>query len=298
MQVILVAVVLAGFLEYTDALQSAPVLTVRLAYFSGRRNPKWDITPSTPNYAKITQLYNAAKAGKAIFLPTNMPAKLGYRGFLVSENAKVRPGLILGSKTKDLQKLLLQSAQKPPLSPKVIEKVTKSIEKGVEPLMTGRMKRVAPDYPDATWNAADVVGCNNCYNYATNRKSPLGFGIAVPGLGGGQRHDNGFLTANDVRDAAVRDGLQVALPGLGDTIPLPKQAGHLVALVVAPGVRDSARDAEDGDFHWYRLDSNNRWSHKEGESPISNEDGEDKEINDPRKAKNDPLGPSPRNQRI
>lgn len=38
-----------------------------------------------------------------------------------------------------------------------------------------------------------------------------------------------------------------------------------------------------GDFHWYRLDNNGRWSHKPGQGRATNLDDAKNVINDPRK---------------
>lgn len=40
------------------------------------------------------------------------------------------------------------------------------------------------------------------------------------------------------------------------------------------------------DFHWYRLDSNGRWSHKAGESPATDLDDNGDQIDDPRTSAN------------
>ena len=45
------------------------------------------------------------------------------------------------------------------------------------------------------------------------------------------------------------------------------------------------------DFHWYRLDDNERWSHKPGPSPATIYDGMGKLIYGPRKAANSKHGP-------
>lgn len=40
----------------------------------------------------------------------------------------------------------------------------------------------------------------------------------------------------------------------------------------------------DGDFHWYRLDSDGKWSHKTGEAAVTRVDNAHNEITDPRSA--------------
>ena len=40
------------------------------------------------------------------------------------------------------------------------------------------------------------------------------------------------------------------------------------------------------DYHWYRLDNNGDWSHKPGQTPATNLDGDGNRIRDPRNAAN------------
>ena len=39
-----------------------------------------------------------------------------------------------------------------------------------------------------------------------------------------------------------------------------------------------------GDFHWYRLDNNGKWSHKPGQARPTRKDNANNFINDPREA--------------
>jgi hypothetical protein len=78
------------------------------------------------------------------------------------------------------------------------------------------------------------------------------------------------LTCASVRPAAVADGL-IARPSANNRCP---GEGHLVALVIAPGI----------DFHWYRKGRNGYWSHKPGSTPVINLDNSNHLIPDPRTA--------------
>lgn len=49
---------------------------------------------------------------------------------------------------------------------------------------------------------------------------------------------------------------------------------HKVYLVIAPEV----------DYHWYRQDSNGKWSHKRGTTPAQNVDASGAPIPDPKRA--------------
>ncbi|XP_028512633.1 insoluble matrix shell protein 1 [Exaiptasia diaphana] len=127
-----------------------------------------------------------------------------------------------------------------------------------------------------------IVSDDGMKTYARNYK------CGSPGLGSGQEW-TAPLTAAGIRAAAVRDGLIETDPPQGGGIPqIPPQYAetrHLVALVVDP-------DPNNGDFHWYRLDNNGRWSHKPGLTPIINYDGNGNVIDDPRQAANFPNGPN------
>jgi len=46
------------------------------------------------------------------------------------------------------------------------------------------------------------------------------------------------------------------------------------------------------DFHCYRLDDNGYWSQKPGQTAVTNKDGDEKLIEDPRKAKTLPYSPN------
>lgn len=78
------------------------------------------------------------------------------------------------------------------------------------------------------------------------------------------------ISCAGVRPAAVRDEL---IDNAGADNHCPEE-GHLVALVVAPGI----------DFHWYRKGRNGHWTHKPGGTPVTNVDNTGATITDPRTA--------------
>ena len=45
----------------------------------------------------------------------------------------------------------------------------------------------------------------------------------------------------------------------------------------------------DQDYHFYRLDNNGHWSHKPGQHPVTDRDGNGDRITDPREADQSPI---------
>ena len=130
----------------------------------------------------------------------------------------------------------------------------------------------APLYEPAWWNdGGQKQWHNNCYNYACNYRTDtfrLTWGGGQPGAASGAMYT--ALTCAAVGPAAISDGL-IANPAAHNRCP---KEGHLVALVIAPGI----------DFHWYRKGRNGLWSHKPGSTPVTNVDNSGHLIPDPRTA--------------
>ncbi|KAL9957002.1 hypothetical protein ACROYT_G038579 [Oculina patagonica] len=256
-------------------------MNVTLAIFSGRRDPEWVLQPNNQLYQNIRGRLDAARKKRLTYSEENMPARLGYKGFLVGSAMMGKPVLILGPYTIALQKLLLQTMPKEKSLYHFQGRLLKEIEKGEAPVK-GRKKRVAPDFNPAPWNAAHKVRLNNCYNYATNQQTDT---FAQPGRKSGNPLPDPF-NGPQVQQAAESDGLvtlkqqYVPIPGFPFVMipPEHQNAGHLVALVVSPP------QSYINDFHWYRLDSNGWWSHKPGEEEVTSEDYSGQPIKDPRLA--------------
>jgi hypothetical protein len=158
-----------------------------------------------------------------------------------------------------------------------------------------------PDYDPDYWNQDGVRQWNNCYNYAMNKETGT---IAQPGLAyeGGDNPplqpqeptSNPFDICDYVAWYAVMDGyiqpasvpsdepaLASYLTNEGDD---PGECGGgpgytKVALAVAPVFDDAG-----GDYHWYRRDSNGKWSHKPGRTAAKNTDACNNEITNPETA--------------
>jgi hypothetical protein len=121
----------------------------------------------------------------------------------------------------------------------------------------------------------DCDGCfvshcseNNCYNYGNDVATNT---FAQPGRGSGSKWKTN--TCNDMRDAAIRDGLSWA----GTTLPTANpKVGHYLALLIWPNTN----------FHWIRFDSvpAGKWSHKAGGTPVKNVDNRGLAITDPSKS--------------
>ena len=131
---------------------------------------------------------------------------------------------------------------------------------------------IRPTYEPSAWNDANGIQYkNNCYNYACDMQTGT---YAQPGQASGYTYHWAAMLCQEVRDAAVSDGL---VPVDCDSGCGPSECSHQVALVIRPGI-------EEGDFHWYRKDRDGRWSHKLGGSPATNLDNSKNIITDPRTA--------------
>ena len=201
-----------------------------VAVYSGRVDPTWSVPSSHPYYKEISGLLLTSKT----YSVDAMPARLGYKGFVVLEGKKAQ--LIVGRETTKLQQLLLQTAKRGLLSDAVLQEIATAMNTGAAKaeIIPGKRKRYAPPYNRDLWPGLAGRLCNNCYNYANIRRTN---DIAEPGLGGNQQYQH--IDVASIRAAARRDGLTVANPyGLpNDPIPIvpAENPRHLVAGFVWPG---------------------------------------------------------------
>lgn len=116
----------------------------------------------------------------------------------------------------------------------------------------------------AFWNRPEVIGRNNCYNYASNWRTDT---FAQPGSGAGKKYT--ALTCAEVTRAALADGCHRRF----DCFPDAEKPRFLVALVVAPGF----------DYHWYRQHTLQEgfWGHKPGGTAARNTDNKGVVITNP-----------------
>ncbi|XP_020892477.1 uncharacterized protein LOC110231765 [Exaiptasia diaphana] len=288
-------ILLLAFAAILDLATSA--FTVSPSYYSGLEDPIWNITEKDTEFNEIKTLYDDAIKRKATFPNNSMPSQLGYRGIMISEDNLATWFDLVGNKTFDLQVAIVNSGMsRDEISKTVgsimIEAIKNETAKPVDNYkLTQKPYKRAPDYPlynTNRWRNWIIQYCNNCYNYGSDIPSPPWYRFAQPGLGNGGVGFARPITANRVLAAANGDGVVTQRVGDTDAVPNPPANSHLVALVVAP---DSSLNARDGDFHWYRLDSSGRWSHKPGRTPVKDRDGRGRTINDPRMAANNPYGP-------
>lgn len=124
----------------------------------------------------------------------------------------------------------------------------------------------SPPYEPNKWNSNNAaLKCNNCYNYGCDKRTD---NFAQPGYASGSMYSS--FTCSAVITAAERDGLDF----LGTSDSSCTGCTHKVALVVAPGQ----------DYHWYRKDDNDYWSHKLGNTPVTDKDNAGNKITSPETA--------------
>jgi hypothetical protein len=121
-------------------------------------------------------------------------------------------------------------------------------------------------YNPGFWNNdATIRVRNNCYNYASNKRTDT---FAQPGRGCG--HQYTAITCAEMTRASLCDGLHHRF----DCFPASEAPRYLVALVVAPGPGFK-------DFHWYRKLKEGFWAHKPGQTPVRNVDNSGHVITNP-----------------
>jgi hypothetical protein len=103
------------------------------------------------------------------------------------------------------------------------------------------------------WNDPAHIYRNNCYNYASNRRTDT---FAQPGRATG--HQTNVMACPNVIAAALSDGLHHRFHCFPDS----EKPRWLMALVVAPGY----------DYHWYRKQREGFWGHKPGGTAARNVD--------------------------
>lgn len=118
-------------------------------------------------------------------------------------------------------------------------------------------------YNPGFWNNdATTRQRNNCYNYASNKRTNT---FAQPGRGCGAIYQ--ALNCAELTRASLCDGLHRRYVCFPDS----ERPRYLVALVIWPNQ----------DFHWYRLNSEGFWSHKPGSTPARNTDNSNRVITNP-----------------
>lgn len=254
-------------------------LRVTVDIFSGRPNPI--LTLSGKSARSALALLKASGRRELKALP---PSTLGYRGLIVEQPDKrsAQPRRSIDPELEAFIVGLLSLRTRDDLPPRFTKLLRHEIDRFHDLHDHWRHHRhhwptrhhchCAPLYEPAWWNdGAQKQLHNNCYNYASNYRTDnfrLVPGGSQPGAAAGAMYTQ--LTCASVRPAAEADGV-IAKPLANNKCP---GEGHLVALVIAPGI----------DFHWYRKGRNGYWTHKPGSTPVTQVDNSNALIPDPRTA--------------
>lgn len=121
------------------------------------------------------------------------------------------------------------------------------------------------------WNTAATQPHNNCYNYASNKRTNT---FAQPGRATGHMYGHPIACLG-VTNGALSDGLHRRYV----CFPASEAPRYLVALVVAPGQ----------DYHWYRKQKEGFWGHKPGGTAAKNTDNSGHVITNPQTANRGPY---------
>ena len=203
--------------------------------FSGLEDPQWVIPARSAAYNNVEGFLDQAIQKGLTFSSENMPARLGYKGFLVKEGTGPER-LIVGPDTIPLQLRLLDTAPTMILLKGDRQDIAEEISSGAvrAEINDRKVRRWAPPYEPLLWQTERIRLCNNCYNYATMKRTDT---FARPGTGSGHPYIQKTYTGQDVKEAAEYDGLEEYFPplGTGDVRRAPPGGKHLVALVVRDG---------------------------------------------------------------
>jgi hypothetical protein len=246
-------------------------IQLTLLIFSGKPNPVWSI--SDEQYQEILRKLPVQDRSTAISGYSSGRIGLGYNGFLFteptheSETLKPDKLSIIGGVVSHfgvserwaldeagIEEEILATAPHDVVDARLKEIIKKAIEeRNTKPSSTGRLSAAPPAHNDARWNAPDVVGKNNCYNYGCNRQTDT---FAQPGRAAGIDIQGQEGNLDAVTKAARADGLQL----LANVYPAGDPGeGNFVALGISTQLDD---------FHWWRLDNDTKWSHKPGGLPV------------------------------
>lgn len=262
-------------------------IIVTLDIYSGNPNPTWEL--SSEQADNLRALFSQDRQMTKMRAPASS-GKLGYRGFALStvgelsvpSKALVYDGVIdVGTSVQpnyidnesQFEKFLLGTAGialKQTERDYVTAEITRNVSAGVAKSDTP-LTLVVPPYDPGKWNNDSfIMKNNNCYNYANDK---ITNSFAQPGRGSGQVGP--YPPACPTTGAAAeRDG-QIPIGNVSST---PAE-GQYIGLVIWPG----------NDYHWYRRDANNQWSHKPGQTPARNTDNAGQQITNPQTCNRGPY---------
>jgi hypothetical protein len=262
--------------------------SVELDIFSGRPNPSWILSDSEER-----ELIDRVMADKSLMLPISADTGgLGYRGYIITaidepEETGKKPKLPsrfrLGG-TYDPDKAsslwLLDTAERPDtevddylrgiVQESILESINTPQESGkgakggsageIQPQGVGQ-SCYANYFTSSTdfsfWNGSAYIALNNCYNFASNRRTNS---FAQPGKYSGHQYSR--FDCSSVANAIVYDGWKNNC----------QTSNNLsICLVISPGA----------DFHFYRKCVNGIWCHKPGKTAARNYDNSGRTITNP-----------------
>lgn len=272
------------------------MLKLTLDTFSGRTNPSW-VMPAAPAMQLLRGL--ASDLGFVVS-PDEVPAQLGYRGVnlqLLSPELRLRfnlpPWLTLvpgrgAALTRHIEQVteLLWLAARRGIAAEIgdFASLLRAIEKVLANLFgsgAGTGTPPAPSVPTGPcpfemlpydpdfWNDSAHIRRNNCYAYATNRRTDT---FPQPGRGAGRE------IADMTCAAAIAASLADGAHAVNDCFSDEEKPRLLVALVIWPGQ----------DYHWYRKHPD-FWGHKPGQTAARNVDSAKRMIVDPEKCDRGPY---------
>ena len=264
---------------------------VTVDLYSGRQNPTWEL--SEADAETLRKLLNSEHEVTNLKTPASS-ARLGYRGFFIDSVAELDPlkvsrvfdgivetanidSLNYVDQNSEIEEFLIGTSGLI-LDGDEVTYIQEEIQKNVKGGATNTIREfstlAAPPFNPGKWNNnAHIRRSNNCYNYANDK---ITNSFAQPGRGSGQEGPYP-PTCSGTGAAAKRDG-QNPIPNPNIT---PSE-GQIIALVVSttPGFLD---------YHWYRRDNNNLWSHKPGGTSATNRDNSGNLISDPRSCNRGPY---------
>lgn len=276
------------------------MLQVTSDIFSGRPNPSWlieDEAQARSFLKEIASLRGALSSAEA----SDPLGHLGFRGLIVEPSADdlakdfgitapiaIPAALGAEARGRELIERLIGTMSETALISSAAEELTETSETIqtflLEQLTTTSRETVQEGdgqqavaealaqatcfferspYNPGFWNNDSTTRLNNnCYNYASNKRTNT---FAQPGRGCGAMYR--ALTCSEVTRASLCDGLHRRY----DCFPDSEKPRYLVALVIWPN----------RDFHWYRLNSEGFWSHKPGSTAARNVDNSNRVITNP-----------------
>lgn len=285
------------------------MLQITADLFSGRENPVWSI----PDDQEVRATLREIARNRALFADgASSDAGLGFRGFSIdvlndelamdlgTSSTYLRADAAAGP-ARELANRLIAATEKvevrqtvdgmPAFGGQELKSfISRQLdrEKGISipdastttaPEDVERAAAItctielAPYNPGFWNNNPAVMRNNNCYNYASNKRTDT---FAQPGRGCGHMYT--AINCGAVGAAALCDGLHHRF----DCFPDSEKPRYLVALVIAPGPGFI-------DFHWYRKLKEGFWGHKPGVTAVRNVDNSGHVIYDPSRCDRGPY---------